>query len=436
MATSSLVVSAQRAGQNDVHLRGWMLLAARGLWLAMFVLDFALFLWNVLQPAFGGQSSFCPLTFTCPPTPQAELILRNLQITSDAYNTYLMVFSLVFALVFVGISTLLFWKKFDHPAGLFASFAFLFIGYNGLLGDPADLPLALRVIVEIMQANVQELCLGLFLVTFPDGRFVPRWSWLIGCTFFVQSLFFQLPNGWDLLNWPTPLVVLELILAYGSPIVVQVYRYARVSTLPQRQQTRWVIFGLVCALLLLFIAFFSGAFFPETSPYQLTGDPLSSLAFMLMPISVYIAIQRSRLWDIDRVINRVLVYGLLSIALALVYLVLVFGVQILLANLAGYSDNGIVIVGATLVVAACFQPFRRSIQSTIDRRFYRQKYDAVRTLQAFGATLRQDIDLEHLQEQLVGVVQKTVQPASISLWLFKPASGKTALPPDADAEKP
>jgi hypothetical protein len=188
--------------------------------------------------------------------------------------------------------------------GLFASFAFLLIGFSGIVGDSSTMLPAIQVFGNLIQQSCQDLCLGFFLVTFPDGRFVPRWSWLIGCTLFVQGLFFQLPGPLNILSWPFPLIAIELVLAYGSPIVIQIYRYRRVSSSAQRQQTRWVIFGLVSALLLLFVSFFSGALFPLLSLYQLTGDPFSSVAFLLIPLSISIAILRSRLWDIDVIINR------------------------------------------------------------------------------------------------------------------------------------
>ncbi len=274
--------------------------------------------------------------------------------------------------------------------------------------------------ISLIQTSVQDLCLGFFLVTFPDGRFVPRWSWLIGCTLFVQGVFFQLPGPLNILSWPFPLIAIELVLAYGSPIAIQVYRYRRVSSPAQRQQTQWVIFGLVSALLLLFVSFFSGALFPPDSLYQLTSDPFSSLAFLLLPLSVSIAILRSRLWDIDIIINRTLVYGSLTVLLTLLYFGLIFGLQALFGGLL-HQTNAIALVISTLVIYVLFQPLRRRIQRIIDRRFYRHKYDAVRTLAAFSATLRQEVDLATLSEHLVGVVQETMQPASISLWLHPPA---------------
>src|SRR5260370_3663630 len=203
-----------------------------------------------------------------------------------------------------------------------------------------------------------------FLVTFPDGGFVPRWSWLIGCTLFVQGVFFQLPGPLNILSWPFPLIAIELVLAYGSPIVIQIYRYRGVCTAVQRKQTKWVIFGLVSALLLLFVPFFSGALFPPDSLYQLTSEPFSSLAFLLLPLSISIAILRSRLWDIDVLINRTLVYGTLTVLLVLVYVGLVSGLGALVGLFTGQTAHApIPIVRSIPRLAALVRPLRQRLQA-------------------------------------------------------------------------
>jgi hypothetical protein len=139
------------------------------------------------------------------------------------------------------------------------------------------------------------------------------------------------------------------------------------------------------------------------------------VALVGIAASVAIAISRYRLYDIDRLINRTLVYGVLTAGLGLVYWASVVVLQQLLRPLTGGSE--LAIVGSTLAVAALFQPARRRIQNAVDRRFYRHKYDAARTLEAFSARLRQEVDLDSLAGELVGVVQQRVQPAHASLWL-------------------
>ena len=142
---------------------------------------------------------------------------------------------------------------------------------------------------------------------------------------------------------------------------------------------------------------------------------------------------RSRLWDIDVLINRTLVYGTLTASLALIYVGLVIGLQALLRGLIS-QDNSVAIVISTLAIAALFQPLRHGIQRSIDRRFYRSKYDARRIIDAFSTTLRAETDLTQLSEQLVAVVQETMQPAHVSLWLRKPI--RTENPPLQAGEPP
>jgi hypothetical protein len=149
---------------------------------------------------------------------------------------------------------------------------------------------------------------------------------------------------------------------------------------------------------------------------------MEALIFVaLIPVAAGVAILRYRLYDIDVIINRTLVYGALTAILVLVYVGGVVGLQALLRALTGQQEQPqVAIVVSTLAIAALFSPLRRRIQSFIDRRFYRRKYDAAKTLEAFNSKLRNETDLEGLNGELVGVVRETMQPVHAGLWLKGP----------------
>jgi hypothetical protein len=170
----------------------------------------------------------------------------------------------------------------------------------------------------------------------------------------------------------------------------------------------------------------SGAWFQPGSPLWLDVVGYTALlSFTLVPIAVGIAVLKYRLYDIDVIINRAIVYGSLTVTLALVYFGGVTGTQALLGTLTGQRElPQLAVVVSTLAIAALFNPLRRRIQTFIDRRFYRNKYDARKTLEAFSSRLRDETDLDDLTEDLVGVVRETIQPAQVSLWLRGQADRK------------
>jgi hypothetical protein len=148
-----------------------------------------------------------------------------------------------------------------------------------------------------------------------------------------------------------------------------------------------------------------------------------SLSLLLIPLSIGVAVLRSHLFDIDLLINRTLVYGLLTALLVLVYFGGIVALQRVFVALTGEKST-LAVVASTLAIAALFSPLRRGIQSFIDRRFYRRKYDAAKTLEAFNARLRDETDLEALSSDLVGVASATMQPEHVSLWLRREAAQK------------
>jgi hypothetical protein len=211
--------------------------------------------------------------------------------------------------------------------------------------------------------------------------------------------------------------------ALSTAIFSQGYRYRRTASPAQRQQIKWVVFGISAALAVFVgISLMLGVFAPEpTSPgtllaYLVGNTFISYLAILLVPMSIGLAVLRYHLFDIDLIINRTLVYVTLTVMLAVVYEGIIVVLQNLFRVLTGQQST-LAVVASTLLIAALFTPLRRRIQGFIDRRFYRSKYDARKTLEAFTTKLKNETDLESLNNDLVGVVRETMQPAHVSLWL-------------------
>ena len=191
----------------------------------------------------------------------------------------------------------------------------------------------------------------------------------------------------------------------------QIYRYRSISGPAQRQQTKWVICGISIVfggfLVLVALQGVFAGFDPTGVLGGLFTQTMITVLFLMIPLSIGVAILRSRLFDIDLLINRTLVYGTLTAILIFTYLVIVVSVQYVIRTLTG-QESQLAIVASTLVIATLFNPLRRRVQTFVDRRFYRRKYDAKKTLEAFSAKLREETDLGTLSDHLVGVVGETI----------------------------
>jgi hypothetical protein len=203
-------------------------------------------------------------------------------------------------------------------------------------------------------------------------------------------------------------IILNLgVLLSGISLILRLHRARGV----ERQQLKWFVYSA---------AMMGGGF---VASFLFSSDLVNSIAwflgilgFMVLPVATGIAILRYRLYDIDRIINRTLVYGPLTAMLALVYFGGVVGLQAVFRALTG-QESTLAVVASTLAIAALFSPLRQRVQGFVDRRFYRRKYDATKTLEAFGSRLREETDLDVLSNDVVEVVSTTIQPAHVSLWL-------------------
>jgi hypothetical protein len=348
--------------------------------------------------------------------------LQAVGLSLDFYARYSVMLTLIFLFVSLAVGTVIFWRRSDDRMALLASFALILFPSTVNNVNLVTLPPAWQVPVQSL-SFLGQVCIGLFFYLFPSGHFVPRWiRWLAVALIAYWAVDIFLPAS----LFSNSLLSFALFLGLqASQVGVQIYRYRRVSTPLERQQTKWVIFGITVGLGSVLVEFVV-VYLLLTFVFSLHLGALAWMLFftiqafltLLFPLSIGMAMLRSRLWDIDRLINRTLVYGTLTASLALIYFGLIFALQYLLQRIIN-QNNAVAIVISTLAIYVMFQPLRRRIQSIIDRRFYRRKYDAARTLAAFSATLRDEVDLSQLSEHLLNVVRETMQPAHISLWLRK-----------------
>ncbi len=410
-------------------LAGRWLALAHSAWILFATLDAAILLFGVplyyrelLQPcepaANGAQCGAGQLSA------QGVAALRHYGVTPTLYAGVALSMVVLAALVICGIGVLIAWRKWNQGMGLFIAISLITIGATGstaeFLGSLFQLspllhPLLARLVVGLIYALVflEWSAFGAVILTFPIGRFAPRASWLLILLWPVTVAVFIFPV-------PAWITIVALALTYCGTLTVIVYRYRRVFGLVQRQQAKWPIFAILVAFFgaivsaaLVRLAPVIGA--PE-SLAPLLNVATDSFAAVLTIIAIGIAILRYQLFDIDRLINRALVYGSLSLILATVYLGSVIGLQALVRGVSG-QDSPLAIVVSTLFIAGLFQPLRGRLQKSIDRRFYRSKYDAAKAVAAFNATLRQEVDLGELRANLTAVVQETMAPTSVWLWL-------------------
>jgi hypothetical protein len=426
----ALAQGASISNMSDKRLHGPWLVAARTAWGIIVLIGLLLFVFGI--PAYFAQlHAVCTFANTqaCQGqiTPGNAVALARLGISLDTYIAYILAITLFTSLVFITVGTIIFWRKSQEVIGLFVSLLLILFGCCG-----STLELVNALALEHSDWGVLQIifnmtfiiypAIGGFFCIFPDGRFVPRWSWLLIGLWIITTIPFNAPLNSPIAieNMPPAFFAALLLPTWGSGLFVQIYRYWRVSGPEQRQQTKWFVFACFLVMGLITLSTVVGAFVPAfnqpDSLYQLTNSTMTTFFFLPLPLALGFAILRYRLWDIDILINRALVYGGLSAILLTIYFGLVFVGQFLLTNLLGSNDS-VELVVSTLLVAALFQPLRQRVQRLVDRRFYRSKYNATLVVADFSATLRNEVDLDHLSQRLVAVVQETMQPAHLSLWI-------------------
>ena len=373
----------------------------------------------VLMPDYAARhlSEFTPNDFWTYQQTQAGLAQLG---WPSAAMVWVQIGRSLIGLLATGILGLLLLRRKSHDwFGLYVAFAFLL---QGLGGSEITRPLTERFSgYAWFYGAFGAISWQLFFIIFyffPNGQPVPRWIRWIALAWGGYIIVDLISPGFadNYLWWLSFPFVFS---ALGS----QIYRFFWRTDAVQRQQTKWVMASVVVILLMIGLIL-PGAFEPPTGPNY--GAPLIratinllllNVTLLLFPVAIGISILFYRLYDIDVIIRKTLVYSVLTALLGLVYFGSVVLLQRLFGTLTGVAQSPLAVVISTLAIAALFTPLRRRIQDGIDRRFYRRKYNAQQVLVQFAVTARDETDLDALTGELARVVQETLQPEHVSVWL-------------------
>jgi hypothetical protein len=395
------------AGDHPSALRGRRLAVARVTWAVLASSASAI---SVL----GLPARYAAFLALSDYDPAARGVVRanlaGLGLSVGFYALYLLALGAVLALACSAVAALVFWRRSDEPMALFVAMLLVLLGatFSGSDGAAGDLGPIWEHMNGVMNTSSFAFVF-LFFYLFPDGRFMPRWTrWLmlpILAYAVPTALFPNSPASPE--NWPALPYALLLAGLLLSGVFAQVHRYRRVSSQRQRQQTKWVVFGFAAALAGYVGVISLHVVFPTLepgTPADLLGIAATVCFMLLIPASMAFAVLRYRLYDIDFIINRTLVYGVLTTALFALYFGGVVVSQKVFVAGAGHEST-LAVVASTLAIAALFDPLRKRIQAFIDRRFYRRKYGARKALEAFLGRLRDETDLDVLGGELLGVIR-------------------------------
>ena len=360
------------------------------------------------------------------PTVATARALQQMGLSVTAYAAISVGLVCMTGLFYCGAAALMIWRRPDDWMFLLVTSMLITQGLyeNNFLQGPFDSPGSPWRLAGLALAYISPIQVLVLCALFPNGKFVARW---IGWTLLALCVIDLAPSFFPTMPFGNLLEVIFIVTGFPLVMASVIYRYRRISTPVEQQQTKWVVLGVI----IVFVAFMAW-FLPQTilygalsqpgSLYDLIGHPLFTFSSLIIPACTAIAVLRYRLWDIDVIINKALVYGSLTILLTAVYAGLIIGLEALAGILGVTAKNEpVALVISTLAIAALFHPARIRLQQMIDQRFYRRKYNAEKALATFGATLRNEVDLNQLREQLIAIVDETMQSAHVSLWLRQSA---------------
>lgn len=419
------VTSLMKPGESaGAFWRSLVQRLARPVWLVLFTFTVVIFFAS-LPLYYERLTTLCTRANGC-----TEMQLRaatanalaSVGISLHAYGVFHIVLALILNVLSWLLAYLIFWRRspswLTFVVSLMLAQIYTFQAIDTLRPVYPALNLPINFIGFFTGSAVP-----LLFYAFPNGRFVPRFTrWLaLAWIVLMFSDNFLMGTRWHISNfgWLEPFFGLFFVTFAAA----QLYRYRYVASGVERQQTKWVVFGFLVGVAMMM--FFNVLLILE--PPELRGGSLLSLAkelgdsffAFLLTVSLGVAILRYRLWEIDVLIRRTLVYTTLVTVLLLIYFGSVVLLQSFFRTLTG-QDSDLAIALSTLMIAALFAPLLRRVRTFIDQRFYRRKYDAARTVAAFAATLRYEVELDNLTAELLRAIEDTVAPSHLSLWLRYP----------------
>ncbi|HEV8191201.1 MAG TPA: hypothetical protein VGP82_06915 [Ktedonobacterales bacterium] len=441
-AAASAVADVDRPHPPGTRIHGRRLLVARGVWAATAAVLVGLYV--LLLPACLVQLETVCTRAPCAliqPNPSSAQALQAFGFSVGNYAALTIGMIILSSVVCFVVSGVIVWRKSDDWMALVVALAGVALGTE-LVPYLIQTGPSTWQLLALVTNTLDFAVLFLAFALFPGGRFVPSWArWLVigWLAAGVALVFFYLLTG-ELLFTAFTLVWLTVL---GCLVSAQVYRYRVVSSSRERAQTRWVVFGGLSAVLVVVADFAPTYLFPAVgqpgSLYLLASAPVYTLPIIVFSVCLGIAILRHRLYDIDVILRRTLIYSLVTGTLAVVYFGSVVTLQAGFRALTG-QGSALAVVASTLAIVALFQPVRGQVQAAVDRHFYRRHYDAARTLAAFSAALRSEVDLAQINEQLLNTVDEAMRPAHVSLWVAKlhhtgdEASGRSESGPGKEAD--
>jgi signal transduction histidine kinase len=404
LAPKSPSVTPSRPLQASVRLHGRYLLAARVAWAVVAVMAAVCIVVSITSE-FARLQTVCS-TGACPPgtlTPANVRDLGAMGLSVGFFAGILISVELLFAITSFAVGALIFWRRSDDRMALFLALVLVTLGGAALTQNPdalVDEPTALRLVI-LFVTFLGNTSIVLFFYLFPDGRFVPRWTRVVAVVFVagqVDEFFFPSSLLPDI---PAPLNTALVFGFLASIVYAQVYRYRRVSGPVERQQTKWIVFGITAMVVgtqgsdvLLLV-------YPQT--WLLMAGPVYYLSLLFIPLSIGVAILRNHLFDIDLVINRTLVYGALTTSVVLLYVLVVGGLGAVLQ----VQGSLIVSLLATGLAAVMFQPLRDRLQRGVNHLMYGERDDPYAVLSRMGQRLESRL----APEAVLPAVTRTLREA-------------------------